>query len=71
MSDITRCWWCGAEADMYEVTRFCDPEPVYVPGDWDRPSLDGHEHAITPPTPGQLAAQGDAAIARLRKDLAQ
>ncbi len=71
-ADTPRCWWCGAEpTDWYDVTRLCDPEPVYIPGEWDRPSLDGHTHAITPPEPGELATQGDAAIERIRKDLAQ
>lgn len=62
MSDL-RCWQCGARPDeVFEVTSLADPEPQYLPGRW--PDGD-HEHAVHPPTPGELEAAGSAALARI------
>jgi hypothetical protein len=58
-----RCWQCGAEPlEVFDVTTLGDAEPRYMPGRW--PPGD-HEHAVTPPTPAEIAAAGDAALARI------
>lgn len=58
-----RCWQCGAEPlGLVDVTTFGVAEPRYLPNGW--PPGD-HEHAVTPPTPGELARAGDAALARI------
>jgi hypothetical protein len=58
-----RCWQCGAEpTGLVEVTTLCEAEPRYMPSGW--PEGD-HEHAANPPTPAELQAGGDAALARI------
>ncbi len=69
-AETPRCWYCGAEPDMVDVTTYEDPEPRLTPGGWDTPAGD-HQHAIQPPTPSELAAAGDAAIGRIRRELAR
>jgi hypothetical protein len=64
-----RCWWCGAEPELVEVTRLGDAEPSYIPGYWP-PSHDGHQHAEVPPTPGQLEQAGHEALMRIIRESA-
>lgn len=67
MSDF-RCWLCGAEAEAIDVSTWGDVAQgrrAYIPGAWDEPPTDGHEHATQPPTPGQLLAAGARAFDRL------
>lgn len=60
-----RCWLCGAEPELVEVTRAESAEPECVPGRWPAPGVD-HQHAVTPPTPGQLEQAGHEALMRIR-----
>lgn len=58
-----RCWQCGVEPlNVINTTGLGDPEPTYMPGYW--PPGD-HQHAVQPPTPGELAEQGDRVAARI------
>ncbi len=60
------CWQCGVEpVEMYDITTFSDPEPVYLP-QWPPPT--GHEHATVPPTPTALLAAADAARDRMLRN---
>jgi hypothetical protein len=59
-----KCWICGAEPELVEVTSLEDAHPTYIPGRWPSAGV-GHEHAIKPPTPRELAAAGDRAMGRL------
>jgi hypothetical protein len=59
------CWQCGiAPLRVIEVTQLGDPEPRYIPGRWPYRD-DAHDHATEPPSPAQLAAAGDASMARI------
>jgi hypothetical protein len=63
------CWQCGVEPlESIEVTRMGEREPSYVPGRW--PPGD-HEHAVNPPTPSELLAAGDRAVARILEEWAR
>lgn len=58
-----RCWQCGVEPlDVHEIATLSDPQPTYIAGRW--PDGD-HQHAVAPPTPSELADQGDHAVARI------
>jgi hypothetical protein len=59
-----RCWQCGVEPlEVHDITTFGDlPDRKYLPSRW--PPGD-HEHAVQPPTPGELAEQGDRVAARI------
>jgi len=61
MSDY-RCYICGAEPELIDVTQLGDPEPRCMPGAW--PPAD-HTHAVAPPTPSELQAGGDDALAAI------
>jgi hypothetical protein len=66
-----RCYICGAKPQLIDVTQLGDPEPQYMPGHW--PPGD-HTHALNPPappTPSDLQAQGDAALAQVRAQWSQ
>jgi hypothetical protein len=57
------CWQCGVEpTGLAEVSRLGDAEPRYLPTGW--PPAD-HPHAFDPPSPSELLAAGDAALARV------
>ena len=58
-----RCWQCGVEPELVEVTTLTDAQPRYVPGRW--PPGD-HVHAVTPPTPGQLEQAGHDTLSRIQ-----
>lgn len=59
-----RCWLCGAEPrQIFEVTGLGDRMPRFLPGMW--PPGD-HEHAVEPPTPGQLEQAGHEALMRIK-----
>jgi hypothetical protein len=61
-----RCWQCGVEPlSIVDTTTLGSPFATYTPGRWP-PSIDGHEHAETPPTPGQLEQAGHAALMKIR-----
>jgi hypothetical protein len=65
MNTELRCWQCGAEPTVVDITRTSDlPHRVLVPGRWPEPAVD-HEHAVRPPTPAELGVAGDAARARM------
>lgn len=58
-----RCWRCGVEPDDYaEITTYGDTDRQFIPTRW--PTGD-HEHSSVPPSPSQLAADGDRAMARI------
>lgn len=58
-----RCWQCGAEPELVvETTTFGDPERTYAAGRW--PPGD-HEHAIAPPTPGELEDRSHRTLMRI------
>jgi hypothetical protein len=61
MSDY-RCYICGAERQRVDVTQFDNPESQYMPGLW--PPGD-HTHAVAPPTPSELLAGADEALAAI------
>jgi hypothetical protein len=59
-----KCWQCGVEPfETFDIRTFGDPDAVYIAGSW--PPATDHEHAERPPTPAELAAGGDAALARV------
>lgn len=59
------CWWCGVQPDrLVDVTGLGDPAPSYMPI-W--PGGD-HEHAVDPPTPGQLVDDGHRILRRILED---
>jgi hypothetical protein len=61
MEDV-RCWWCGVKPIVvFEEQRLCQAEPSYR---YNWPNSD-HDHAVKPPTPGQLLAEGGRAYDRL------
>lgn len=49
-------------AALYEVTTLCDPVPRYLPS-W--PPATDHEHAVRPPTPGELEQAGHEALIKI------
>ena len=58
-----KCWQCGvAPTEIADVTTLGATEPAYLPKRW--PPGD-HEHAIVPPTPGQLLEAGSHAYDRV------
>jgi len=59
-----KCWLCGAEPALVEVTTPIDTQRRYLPGRWP-PALDGHTHAERPPTPGELEQAGHEALSRI------
>lgn len=60
-----KCWQCGVEPlETHEVTTLTDAQPRHIPGRW--PPGD-HEHAVDPPTPGQLEQAGHEALMRIRR----
>lgn len=60
-----RCWQCGVEPDdVIEDQQLGEPNPRQIPV-W--PAGD-HPHAVHPPTPQQLAADGHAALRRIVED---
>jgi hypothetical protein len=59
-----RCWSCGVEPEMVDVSTVTDAQPRYISGRW--PTGDDHEHAERPPTPGQLEQAGHEALMRIR-----
>lgn len=64
MGSEVRCWLCGVEPlEVFETTTWGDAQPTYIAGRW--PAGD-HEHAVDPPTPGQLEQAGHAALMRIR-----
>lgn len=64
MADL-RCWQCGVEPlDVIESRRLNGTVDV-LPGQW--PPGD-HQHAVEPPTPGQLLAEGAAITDRIMKE---
>jgi hypothetical protein len=68
VSDL-RCWQCGVEPiGLADVRTYGDPGPVLIPTGW--PAGD-HEHAVTPPTPIELQAGGDRALARIMEEWAK
>lgn len=63
-----RCWWCGAEPlEMVDVSTLVDAEPRLIPGRWP-PTTDRHQHAIDPPTPGELEDAGHRALSRIQHE---
>jgi hypothetical protein len=59
-----KCWMCGEEPlGTFEITMLSEAQPRYIPGRW--PPGD-HEHAVDPPTPGQLEQAGHEALMRIR-----
>lgn len=62
-----RCWLCGAEPEMVDVSRIQDAQPRYMPGRWP-PAEDGHTHAERPPTPGELEQAGHEALSRIQRE---
>lgn len=64
-----RCWQCGVEpTKAADVRTISDPGPVLIPAGW--PPGD-HEHAVHPPTPSELQAGGDRALARIVEEWAR
>jgi hypothetical protein len=62
-----RCWWCGIEPELVEITSLQSAEPEYVVGKWPMPGGD-HQHAERPPTPGQLEQAGHEALMRIQRE---
>ncbi|MFD6565371.1 hypothetical protein [Micromonospora profundi] len=61
-----RCWLCGVEPDdVIEDHRLGQAEPQQTPV-W--PTGGDHTHALTPPTPQQLVADGHATYRRIMED---
>jgi hypothetical protein len=63
-----RCWWCGVEPDdVLEITTLGDETrrylPVWPPGD--------HDHAESPPTPGELLERGAWRFDRIMRIVAE
>lgn len=59
-----KCWWCGIEPDgEYEVMSMESDQAVARIAKW--PPGD-HEHSEFPPSVGQLAEQGSAALMKIR-----
>lgn len=62
-----RCWLCGAELELVDVSTPADAQPRYIPGRW--PAADeGHQHAVRPPTPGELEQAGHEALSRIQRE---
>jgi Family of unknown function (DUF6221) len=62
----SRCWACGVEPTaLYEVTTLSDPAPRYLPG-W--PPATDHQHAVRPPTPGELEQAGHETLSRIHRE---
>lgn len=57
-----RCWWCGAEAETYEIRDMQTAQPVRIVASW--PDGD-HVHTERPPSPAELEAAGHAALMRI------
>lgn len=62
-----RCWWCGIEPELVEITRLESAEPKYMPGHWPTPGID-HQHAVQPPTPGELEQAGHEALTQIIRE---
>lgn len=65
MTGGLRCWWCGAEpVDVLELHAFGSDttirRPTWTPGD--------HRHALIPPTPEELVADGHRVLRRILED---
>lgn len=65
-----RCWLCGAEP-IHEIdtSALGSTFNTTVAGRWP-PALDGHVHAETPPTPGELEQAGHDALLRILRESA-
>ena len=63
---VARCWWCGVEPDdSYDVSTLGDgPGSRYI---YNWPDGD-HEHAVDPPTPGELLEAGAETFDRIMKE---
>lgn len=60
------CWWCGVEpTDTVTIHTFGDTTVRVVPTGW--PPAD-HRHALTPPTPEELVADGHRILRRILED---
>jgi hypothetical protein len=59
-----RCYICGVQPQLVDVTQLGDPEPRYMPGAWP-PGDHTHSHALAMPTPYELSADGDSALAAI------
>lgn len=65
-----RCWQCGAEPlNEIDTSALGSTFETRMPGRWP-PSEDGHQHAVTPPTPAQLEQAGHEALMRIQNALA-
>ncbi|MEV2239503.1 hypothetical protein [Micromonospora sp. NPDC049891] len=65
MTDV-RCWWCGVEPDtVIEDWRLNQPHPDLI---YNWPAGD-HQHAVTPPSPQQLEADGHDTLRRIMEAL--
>jgi len=62
-----RCWWCGIEPELVEISTLNSAEPRYMPGCWPTPAVD-HQHAVDPPTPGQLEQAGHDALMQIIRE---
>jgi hypothetical protein len=60
---VTACWWCGAEAEVFELQAFGGRVDRFL-GAW--PPATDHEHAERPPTPGELQQAGHEALTRIQ-----
>lgn len=52
---------------MVDVSTALDTQPRYMPGQWPA-AEDGHQHAVWPPTPGELEQAGHEALSRIRRE---
>jgi hypothetical protein len=60
-----KCWMCGVEpTGLAEITALNEVMPRFLPTGW--PPGD-HEHAVQPPTPGELEQAGHEALMRIRQ----
>jgi len=62
-----RCWLCGAEPEMVNIQTMEEAQPRLIPGQWPA-AVDGHEHAVRPPTPGELEQAGHEALSRIHRE---
>lgn len=66
MTQQLTCWWCGAEpAEVIELQAFGTGALLRRAVGW--PPAD-HRHAVTPPTPEELVADGHRILRRILED---
>jgi hypothetical protein len=67
MDAAMKCYLCGAEPDMVEVSTLDSAEPKFIPGHW--PVAEDHVHALAPPTPAELERAGHEALRNILEDM--